>query len=74
MTPAEKAKEIFDNHFFQQFIMEKQTAKIHALITARELLKNNYTEKAFVYSDEKAIYYTTYTEYYAEVLIEISKL
>jgi hypothetical protein len=40
MTPKEKAEELFDRHLMSQFIMSRETAKVHSLITIDEILKS----------------------------------
>lgn len=70
MTPKEKAEELFDNHFLQQFIMEKQTAKIHALITVDEILEELFEMEMVTGSS----YVHKHINYYKEVKQEPEKL
>jgi hypothetical protein len=72
MTPKEKAKDLIDE--FSSTRLYEEQAKQCAMICVRELLKNDYNERAFVYEDKEGIHYTLYSVYWADVLIEISKL
>lgn len=73
MTSKEKAEDLVlkysilkDGH--------NDLVKQCAMICVRELLKNDYNERSFVYEDKEGIHYTLYSVYWADVLIEISKL
>ena len=78
-SAKEKAKELV-THFYpevqwklgQEDCLDR--AKRCAMICVRELLKNDYNERSFVYEDKEGIHYTLYSVYWADVLIEISKL
>lgn len=81
-SPKEKALELF-NEFLpilgginstDWVYFRGEEAKKCALVTVRELLKNNYTDRAIVYTDGESIHYTTYVDYYTNVLIEVSKI
>ena len=74
-SPKEKAKELVEE--FDEtltYLESKQKAKACALVCVRELLRNDYTERSFVWSDKDAIHHCLYREYWTDVLIEISKL
>lgn len=51
-------------------------AKKCALIAVHEIIKLNINDRAFISEDKEnnTIVYSTYNEYWSEVLIEISKL
>lgn len=78
MTPKEKAKELFDKYFefVEAFSAQNQieNAKQCAMMCVVEILKNDYSERAFIYEDKKGIHYTLYSVYWGDVLIEITKL
>lgn len=75
MSTKEKAIELVDKYYdsLPQWV-NANDAKLCALICVRELLRNDYTERSFVWSDKDAIHYCLYREYWTDVLIEISKL
>jgi hypothetical protein len=73
MTPKEKAVDLVDK-FYNEVLIDNYESKRCAMICVRELLKNDYNERSFVYEDKEGIHYTLYSVYWADVLIEISKL
>lgn len=70
MTPKEKATELFEN--FENAL----TIKDCALISVCEIIKLNINDRVFISEDKdnNTIVYSTYNEYWSEVLIEISRL
>jgi hypothetical protein len=81
MVPREKAQELFDKYYIvcQEFTEEIQCsiqAKQCALIAVYEIIKLNIQDRAFISEDKdnNTLIYSTYTEYWSEVLIEITKL
>lgn len=81
MTPKEKAKELFDKMYMVEdpmvnYPMCFDTAKQCAMISVYEIIKLNINDRAFISDDKEnnTIVYSTYNEYWSEVLIEISKL
>lgn len=81
MTPKEKAIELV-NKYVQAYPMEStdqlsfRQAKQCAMISVHEIIKLNINDRAFISDDKEnnTIVYSTYNEYWSEVLIEISKL
>jgi hypothetical protein len=70
-SPKEKAKELFDRHLMSQFIMSRETAKVHSLITIDEILKSGCTlpsNNAYYGCNEEA------SKYWLEVKSELEKL
>jgi hypothetical protein len=81
MSPQEKAKELFGKHYIicQEYTEEIQCsiqAKQCALALVQEIIKLNITDRSFISEDKdnNTLVYSTYTEYWADVLIEITKL
>lgn len=77
MTPKEKAKELVEK--FDEtltYLESKSKAKQCAMISVHEIIKLNINDRAFISDDKEnnTIVYSTYNEYWSEVLIEISKL
>lgn len=68
MTPQEKAKEIYEKHYYSDFFDDDISCKNHSLVTVDEMIKflvdlsdGNFT---FIYN----------VEYWKEVSKEIEKL
>lgn len=81
MSPQEKAKELFGKHYIicQEYTEEIQCsiqAKQCAMVSVQEIIKLNITDRAFISEDKdnNKIVYSTYNEYWSEVLIEITKI
>jgi hypothetical protein len=77
MTPKEKAIELVDKMLYcYQGHIDAYTAKQCAMISVQEIIKLNITDRAFISEDKynNTLVYSTYTEYWSEVLIEITKL
>ena len=77
MTPKEKAKELVQKMRVHSPVWEIEgDAKQCALIAVHEIIKLNINDRAFISEDKdnNTIVYSTYNEYWSEVLIEISKL
>jgi hypothetical protein len=62
-SPKEKARELFDRHLISQFIMSRETAKAHSLITVDEIINECGDRCLFSKCD-----------YWKEVKQEIEKL
>jgi hypothetical protein len=75
MTPKEKAFSLYFE-YARDITCDIDKAKKAAMICVSNILKIQYPEKAFVYTDEltKEIHYTLYHSYWADVLIEINKI
>ena len=55
-------------------VIKLDHAKTCAMICVRELLKNDYSNRSFIYEYDNKIIHCTYSEYWTNVLIQISKL
>lgn len=81
MTPKEKAiyyyetlTNIKDKDKCYVIIIEENWRTI-AIFIINEFLKENLFDKSYVYTlEDGSLYYTTYLQYYTEVLLEINKL
>jgi hypothetical protein len=80
-SPKEKAEELYSKYEtlgkdFTRGVSMKEFAKQCALIAVNEIIKLNINDRAFISEDKdnNTIVYSTYTEYWSEVLIEITKL
>lgn len=75
MNPKEKAFNLYFE-YIKDITCNIPKAKRAAMICVSNILKINFTERVFVYQDSitNEIYYTTYYEYWSEVLIEITKI
>jgi hypothetical protein len=77
MTPKEKAIELvgkMEKDF--QYFASREIAIKHALIAVQEIIRLNIQDRAFISEDKdnNTLVYSTYTEYWSEVLIEITNL
>lgn len=75
MTPKEMAFSLYFQ-YCKEVTCNIDKAKKAAMICVSNILKIQYPEKAFVYTDTltKDIHYTLYHIYWSDVLIEINKL
>lgn len=81
MTPKEKAVYLYetlttikDKDKCYVITIEENWRTI-AIFIINEFLKENLFDKAYVYTlEDGGLYYTTYLQYYTEVLLEINKL
>jgi hypothetical protein len=78
MTPKEKAEDLIDSFVRNGYdlVMSEEMAKRCALIAVNEIIKLNINDRVFISEDKNnnKIVYSTYTVYWSEVLIEITKL
>lgn len=81
-TPKQKAKELYNEYlkifgginYNDRNYFHGDDAKKCVIVAVKELLRNNYTERSFIYSDGNDIHHTTYSDYYTNVLIEVFEL
>ena len=78
MTIKEKAEDLIDSFVRDGYdlVMSEEMAKRCAMITVNEIIKLNINDRVFISEDKNnnVLMYSTYTEYWSEVLIEITKL
>lgn len=81
MTPKEKAVYLYENLTTIKdkdkcyIITIEENWRVIAIFIINEFLKENLFDKAYIYQlDDGSLYYTTYMQYYTEVLLEIQQL
>ncbi len=65
-NPKEKAEELFNRHLISQFIMSRETAKVHSLITVDQIMNQCFDYRDI---DLQASY-----DYWQEVKDELKDL